>query len=62
NLLYESDDDDQMEDVQSTSDNFIIDELLSEVSIDFSKTASLENLLHKLKEKFENIDDKPDLS
>ncbi|CAG8654223.1 13463_t:CDS:2, partial [Racocetra fulgida] len=39
-----------------------IDELLSEVSIDFSKTASLENTLHKLKEIFENINDKPDLS
>ncbi|CAG8663407.1 1848_t:CDS:2, partial [Scutellospora calospora] len=39
-----------------------IDELLSEVSIDFSKTESLENLLDKLKEKFEKIYDKPDLS
>lgn len=41
---------------------FQIDELLSEVSIDFSKTTSLENILHKLKEIFENINDQPDLS
>ncbi|CAG8467956.1 10809_t:CDS:10 [Acaulospora colombiana] len=39
-----------------------IDELLSEISIDFTKTSKLENTLNKLKQIFENMNDKLDLT
>ncbi|RIA85318.1 Nrap protein [Glomus cerebriforme] len=39
-----------------------IDELLSEVNIDYNATTRLENALHKLKQVFENIDDKPEFT
>ncbi|CAG8718443.1 14309_t:CDS:2, partial [Acaulospora morrowiae] len=38
-----------------------IDELLSEISIDFTATSRLENALNKLKQIFENMNDKLDL-
>ncbi|CAG8439197.1 12775_t:CDS:10, partial [Funneliformis mosseae] len=39
-----------------------IDELLSEVNLDYSATTRLENALHKLKQILENIKDKPELT
>ncbi|PKY37898.1 Nrap protein [Rhizophagus irregularis] len=39
-----------------------IDELLSEVNIDYNATTRLENALHKLKQIFENIDNEPELT
>ena len=38
-----------------------IDELLSEVNIDYNSTTRLENALHNLKQIFEDIEDKPEL-
>ncbi|CAI2197467.1 13218_t:CDS:2, partial [Funneliformis geosporum] len=39
-----------------------IDELLSEVNLDYNATTRLENALHKLKQILENIKDKPELT
>ncbi|CAG8436328.1 905_t:CDS:10 [Rhizophagus irregularis] len=39
-----------------------IDELLSEVNIDYNAATRLENALHKLKQIFENIDNEPELT